>query len=263
MTNLKRFTRTILLLFILISSSTFCFSQSSDSSAAQTGVGLPQVFLSSECGFTIGLPGTQTPEHRLSKDKDGQQIDIYHYTWVTNIGTYNVTCIDTPKTLSNQIISKSVLDSMRDLFLSKNSAKPTRNAEISADGYPGREIFLEDSVGGIFIQRFYAVGQRAFDLNVYLPEANRSKQAEVIKILDSFKPASSNQELGEVERLLHDSKEKIYGTCQSDDPQCKPVPGSLSGGALNKHAISLPQPPLSSNRKSRSRIGHGRGGGCN
>jgi TonB family protein len=217
-------------------------SAASSTPTSQTSADLPQTFTSLECGFTIALPGTQVPEHHSAKNKDGQQIDTFLYTWVTNVGTYHVRCIDTPTTISDQVYSKVALNSLRDLLLSKNKIKPTREADISVDGYPGREIFL-DGPEGIFIQRFLLAGHRAFDLNVYLPEAERSRQEEAIKILDSFKPADAGKEvLGEVDELLRSSQEKIYGACPIDDPQCRPISGALTGGALERFAVSLPKP---------------------
>lgn len=228
----------------------FCLAQNSQvsttSSAPQGNINLPQTFTSSECDFTIGLPGTPSSERHPFKSKDGQeQLYSYLFTWATNLGVFSVRCTDTTTAVGDPVYSRNALNSLRDLLVSKNTAlNLARDADISAEGYPGREIFLEDA-DGILIQRFYLVGQRAFDLHVYLPKALRSKQSEAIKILDSFKPLrSSEEELGEVDKLLMalKGKENVYGACPKDDPLCKPVPGALTGGAVNKQAVNLPQP---------------------
>lgn len=246
---MEHFARYLLFVVLIVSCGATSIAQSGNQSSAASSTpapgnssDLPQTFTSSECGFTIALPGTQAPEHNSGKNREGQQIDTYSYTWVTNVGTYHVRCIDTPTTISDQIYSKAALSSLRDLLLSKNTVKPARDADISIDGYPGREILL-DGPEGILIQRFYLVGQRAFDLNVYLPEAERVKQPEAIKILDSFRLADSGREvLGEVDELLRRSKEKIYFVCPEDDSRCKPATDKLSGSGFDKFAAALPKP---------------------
>lgn len=149
------------------------------------------------------------------------------------------------KPLENATNSKILFDHLRDALLAKGNGKLKSDRDIFLEDQPGREIKIEDSKG-IYLQRFYLVNQRIYDLNVFLPNSIRSKEAEAIKIFDSFKLSQANDEaMGEVDRLIKkwEGKVPVYGVGPPNS-QLKSGAGSkiISGGALEGKTINKPQP---------------------
>lgn len=246
---MKHFARLSLLLLVFLNCATLYFAQNSKpstsplpSSGQPNSAGLPQTFTSEEGRFTISLP-SNPPQQPHSFDTQGGHYESNKYGWFTNIGMYNVSYLDMPKVSDDPTNSKILFDRLRDSLLAKGNGRLKSDRDISLENKPGREIKIESSKG-IYLQRFYLVNQRIYDLNVFLPNSIRSKESEAIKIFDSFKLSPSNDEaMGEVDRMLKQLRGQLIVGKGTNNPQAGLINKDAPPRVLTGKIISQPQPP--------------------
>ena len=157
-----------------------------DSLMTPQGEPLPKSFTSEEGGFTIGLPPAQ-PKCKTIDSASGRHNSCEFFWLILNMGKFTLRYLDGGAQVRDAESARAVLQRLRDLSVEKNGGgKLARDAAISVDGFPGREIVFEGDEG-VFIQRFYLVGGRTFDLNVFLPSDYTFKREEAALTLDTFR----------------------------------------------------------------------------
>lgn len=207
-----------------------------------------QLFISEEGGFSIDLPGS--PPRQTGKSNS---VNYYEYTWPTNIGLYTVRYLDADHPIGNNLSNNTTLWKLRESVLAKSGGKAERDQEIMLGDYPGRELVINDE-RGIYLQRFYLVGRRVYDVSALLPDRIRSMRDRAEAVLNSFKLINAPAVvLGEADQLIKSLKEKnelILGTCAGDELQCLPLKAGMaegtheakSGAVVAGKVIDKPQP---------------------
>ena len=192
--GLSRLTR-ITIILALTASALSCSAQvrrALDGLAATQGEKVEQNFTSPEGGFTVGLPPTK-PKCEPFDSERGRR-ESCAFTWfIVNMGRFELRYMDGGSDVGGVEGGRPVLQRLRDMLVEKNGGmKVLRDADLTVDGYAGREIVLEGDKG-LFIQRFYVAGRRPFDFNVFLPSDYGYKQEDVRRVLDTFHLTSENR----------------------------------------------------------------------
>jgi hypothetical protein len=114
------------------------------------------------------------------------------FKWfVLNHGKYEISFSDSDKTLEDASVSKRVLDNLREVLLAKYGGQLEGDLELKLGGHPGRELRIKDGEG-VNIQRFYLVGRRLYNLNIYVSRKLECALGSVTKVLDSFEIIDDN-----------------------------------------------------------------------
>jgi hypothetical protein len=111
----------------------------------------------------------------------------------TQLESYGVTYIEFPDRLDDPAKGKAVLDGIRDKELVKVGGKLLREADISIDSYPGRELTIEVP-DGFWVDRIYLIRKRLYAVSAFTSKARpdakditEAQKAIICKYLDSFK----------------------------------------------------------------------------
>jgi hypothetical protein len=146
-----------------------------------------ETFTSLEGRFSIALPRqisgfsspppVNTPQGRI----EGSM-----FNWRTVDGSFIVGYADRPEAV--EPLGEGALDTLRDraLAVAQGKARLVRDKDISLEGHPGRELKVELS-DGFTIIRIYLVGNRIYQAIVSLLTAEQAREANALKILDSFR----------------------------------------------------------------------------
>ncbi len=143
---------------------------------------LPQSFTSTEGRFKIGLPPVAKPKTDTNRTTGAKKIS---YNWFTlNRGRFEVSYFDSDKKLDDSAVSKTILDNLRNLLLSKGG-KLESEKDFTLNSHPARETRIK-SESGININRFYLVESRLYSVSLFLPSKLECALEESTKVIDTF-----------------------------------------------------------------------------
>ncbi|MDX6692602.1 MAG: hypothetical protein QOF02_205 [Blastocatellia bacterium] len=192
---MRRLTLLLSLLLLLQGSAARSPAQNSGASARPPSAA-PEAatFISLDGRFTIALPSVVSAQKPLKAQTAVGQIEGQTFVWSTARGRFSVTYIDYPKQLADKA-KPLLLDELREELVniagkSEGSFKGER--EMSISGHAGRELRAEFPDETLLAWAFFEQG-RLYKLSATMPNAEPQREAEVRRILDSFKLLSTEQ----------------------------------------------------------------------
>lgn len=205
---MKLLARSLLVCSIFIGLSISVFAQGFRiEGTAPSPVGA-EPFTSIEGRFIIELPKRISGFSPVSINApNGTHIEGSTFNWRTSDGVFMVGFLDRQEMLEKA--GKEVLDFLRDSILTQaqGRAKLVSETDITLDGHPGRQLKLEFP-DGIALARIYVVGNRIYQAIASLSTANKAKEPQALKVLESFKLLTKSDVEAEVKRRVAEATPK-------------------------------------------------------
>jgi hypothetical protein len=145
-------------------------------------------FVSSEGAFTIKLPSKADLFIVFASDPRDQHTTGGMYSWDLKQGLFTISFTEFDAASDNQSSKQQMLSTRRNETVDEAS---TRKGELLVDQarnlgeYPGWELRVRYP-GELFIERTFCANRRFYKLGVTLEGDKRKREAEALKLLDSF-----------------------------------------------------------------------------
>jgi TonB family protein len=155
------------------------------SSFAQTRPEEPwKEFSSIDGRFKVALPGDPTETSTTMESSLGK-IQRHRFTLMTDFGSFFISYSDLPVRLIEPDEVNKFLDHANKSEVASSKGKLKSVAEIALDGYPGRE-YIMDTPNLKHRTKYYMVGQRVYELTVWMPTNHAKNAPEMVVSMESI-----------------------------------------------------------------------------
>jgi hypothetical protein len=147
-----------------------------------------QVYTSQEGHFQVTMPGSPKKDVESVNTLIGK-VDLYLFTVEADDFGYIVGYGDYPSSFVNSGNVEAMLDGARDGAVSNVNGKLVGERRIKVQGFPGRDLWVEATIGGevgMAQMRIVLVGNRLYQVLVAGPK-ERFAEGQAEKCLNSFK----------------------------------------------------------------------------